>query len=67
MSIEEIGANAGLVWNALSESKQLTIKEVKKITKLKKDKELYSAIGWLAREEKILIIAEEDDLSIQLL
>jgi hypothetical protein len=34
-------------------------KEIKKVTKLK-DKELYAAIGWLAREGKLNIAESED-------
>ena len=44
MDREEIGLNAGLVWNALNESEGLTLKGLKKVTKLK-DKQLYAALG----------------------
>lgn len=54
MNIDTIGYNAGLVWNALNDADALGLKQIKKVTKLK-DKELYAAIGWLARENKILI------------
>ncbi|MDE6450147.1 MAG: winged helix-turn-helix domain-containing protein [Muribaculaceae bacterium] len=59
MNVEKIGTNAGLVWNALNEADVLGTKQLKKITKLK-DKELYAAIGWLAREDKINISESED-------
>lgn len=59
MNAEKIGTNAGLVWNALNEADVLGTKQLKKITKLK-DKELYAAIGWLAREDKINISESED-------
>lgn len=54
MSIEEIGTWAGEVYKALeaSESRSLELKGLKKATKLKKD-ELYAALGWLARENKV--------------
>ena len=48
-----IGKNAGIVWNALHNSK-LSWEELLKGTKLK-PLELASAIGWLAREDKIYI------------
>lgn len=51
--IELFGANAGLVWAALNKSGRLSIKELKKETKVKAEKELYAALGWLAREGKI--------------
>lgn len=60
MNIDTIGYNAGLVWNALNEADALGLKQIKKVTKLK-DKELYAALGWLARENKVLIAENEDD------
>ena len=59
MNVETIGTWAGLVWNALNEKDVLGNKEIKKATKLK-DKELYAAIGWLAREGKLNIAESED-------
>ncbi len=59
MNVETIGTWAGLLWNALNENDVLGNKEIKKVTKLK-DKELYAAIGWLAREGKINIAESED-------
>ncbi len=60
MNVEEIGAWAGLVWNALNEADTLGVKQVKKITKLK-DKEVFAAIGWLARENKLTIAEDADN------
>lgn len=60
MNIDTIGYNAGLVWNALNEADALGLKQIKKVTKLK-DKELFAALGWLAREGKILIAENADD------
>ena len=60
MNTETIGCWAGLVWNALNEADILDIKQIKKITKLK-DKEVFAAIGWLAREGKVAIQANEED------
>ncbi|MBQ4292403.1 MAG: winged helix-turn-helix domain-containing protein [Muribaculaceae bacterium] len=67
MNAEKIGTFAGQVWNALNEANPSTTKDVKKATKLK-DKELYAAIGWLAREDKLDIEATEDgkDLTLTL-
>lgn len=59
MNSEMIGTWAGLVWNALNEAETLGTKQIKKVTKLK-DKELYAALGWLARENKIAIADGED-------
>ena len=66
MDREEIGLNAGLVWNALNESEGLTLKGLKKVTKLK-DKQLYAALGWLSREDKVTIEDVEGDLLVNLI
>ena len=66
MDREEIGLNAGLVWNALNESEGLTLKGLKKLTKLK-DKQLYAALGWLSREDKVTIEEVEGDLLVNLI
>lgn len=59
MNTEKIGTYAGLVWNALNEADVLGVKQIKKMTKLK-DKEVYAAIGWLAREDKVNVQESED-------
>ena len=67
MNSEMIGTWAGLVWNALNETQTLGTKQIKKATKLK-DKELYAALGWLARENKIAIADGEDkELNVSLI
>lgn len=66
MNIEMIGTNAGLIWNALNENKTLSVKEIKKATKLK-EKPLYAALGWLARESKINLEETEEDIVVTLL
>lgn len=60
MNVERIGTWAGLVWNALSNANTAGVKQLKKATKLK-DKEIFAAIGWLARENKITLQPCEDD------
>ena len=60
MNTEVIGVNAGTVWVALSGAEALGIKKKKKITKLK-DKEVYAALGWLAREGKIEMNPDPED------
>ena len=60
MNTEVIGANAGTVWVALNSADALGIKQLKKITKLK-EKELYAALGWLAREDKVNIVPDPED------
>lgn len=60
MNIETIGTNAGSVWSTLNEAESLGVKQIKKATKLK-DKEVFAAIGWLAREGKINIATDPAD------
>ena len=63
---EKIGNDAGRVWKVLdADGTKRGVKELKKATKLT-DKEIYAAIGWLAREEKLAFYQEEDDLFISL-
>jgi len=64
--IELFGTNAGLVWSALSKSGRLSIKELKKETKIKAEKEIYAALGWLAREGKIESAEKEGEIYIWL-
>lgn len=60
MNTDTIGMNAGLVWNALNDAQAMGLKQLKKATKLK-EKEMFAAIGWLAREDKINIQADDKD------
>ncbi len=52
--------SAGSVWEALNTAESLSIKQLKKITRLK-DKETFAALGWLAREGKISIVPDPED------
>lgn len=60
MNADVIGTWAGQVWTALNEADVLGVKQLKKITKLK-DKEVFAAIGWLARENKLDIQVSPED------
>lgn len=60
MNTEIIGTNAGAVWAALDEAGTLSVKQLKKATKLK-DKEVFAALGWLAREGKIALATDPED------
>ncbi|MBD5175941.1 MAG: winged helix-turn-helix domain-containing protein [Bacteroides sp.] len=67
MTIETIGTYAGEVFKALetADTHILGLKQLKKVTKLKKD-ELMSAIGWLGREGKIVLTEDDEDLVVKL-
>lgn len=60
MNVEKIGTDAGTVWQALSTADALGYKQLKKVTKLKKD-EIIAALGWLAREGKVTIAPDPED------
>ncbi|MGL5561103.1 MAG: winged helix-turn-helix domain-containing protein [Tannerellaceae bacterium] len=63
---EKIGSHAGLVWEALTERGFKSLKELKKTTKLT-EKDLYAAIGWLAREGKLTFEQEQKDVFVALI
>jgi len=54
-----IGKNAGIVWNALQD-KKMSWEELLAKTRLQ-PLDLASAIGWLAREDKLYIYPNGDD------
>ena len=64
--IEQIGTNAGLIWKALSEGNKLNVKEVKKVTKIKTEKEVFAALGWLAKEGKLAFDEAEGEIFVSL-
>ena len=67
MNVETIGLWAGAVWNALNDAKgTLNVKGLKKATKLK-EKEVYAAIGWLAREGKVNVNEAEAEVEVTLI
>ena len=63
--IEKIGINAGKVWAVLDENGRQNLKVIKKSAKLT-DKDLYAALGWLAREGKIALEEVEKELLVSL-
>ena len=65
--IATIGTNAGLNWNVLYKLGKMDVKALKKATKLRTDKELYAAIGWLAKEGKLHFDEVGDDLLVELI
>ncbi len=61
----QIGETAGKVWHLLSENGSLTTAQMRK--KLGGTNELLNlALGWLAREDKIVVTQERRDLRVQL-
>ena len=55
---EEIGTMAGAIWHTLEANGEMTLAKLKK--ELKAGSPLFDwAIGWLAREDKIMLTAEK--------
>lgn len=59
------GETAGKIWKALDGTEGLTLKQLKKATKLI-DKDLFLGLGWLLREEKISTQELEGEMFIKL-
>ena len=60
MNKHEIGVNAGIVWNLLSDNAKWSFAKLKKASGLN-DKELATAIGWISREDIIGFEHNEKD------
>lgn len=63
---EKAGELAGTIWEALHQNGKLTAKELKRITKVRADKDLYLGLGWLLREDKITTEEADKEISISL-
>ena len=57
---------AGAIWTALNENGVMTAKDLKKVVKAKTDKELFLAIGWLLREDKLNVVEDEKNINLSL-
>jgi hypothetical protein len=62
---EEIGSTAGMIWHALSDSGELSLAKLKKEVN-GKSPVFDWAIGWLAREDKVVITREKRSFHIGL-
>ncbi|MBO7553339.1 MAG: winged helix-turn-helix domain-containing protein [Bacteroidaceae bacterium] len=60
------GETAGMIWNALNGTDGLTTKELKKVLKIRSDKDLFLGLGWLLREDKLIVEEQEADLLVKL-
>lgn len=66
MNVENFGTWAGLIWNELNANGTQTVAKIKKATELK-DKEVFAALGWLAREGKVNLTEEGKNLVVTLI
>ena len=62
---EEIGSTAGIIWHALNEKDELSLAQLKK--KVNGKTPIFDwAVGWLAREGKIVITREKRSFCLRL-
>ncbi len=62
---EEIGTMAGAIWHALETNGEMTLAKLKK--QLNAASPLFDwAIGWLAREDKIMLTAQKRSMRVAL-
>lgn len=61
-----VGNMAGAIWTVLSENGAMNAKDLKKAAKIKTDKELYLAMGWLLREDKLNVVEEGKEITLNL-
>lgn len=61
-----VGILAGAVWTALNENGALNTKDLKKAAKVKTDKDLYLALGWLLREDKVEVTEADKVVTVTL-
>lgn len=62
---EQAGELAGLLWNTLNGTEEMPLKQLKKLTKLT-DKNLYLGLGWLLREDKVVVEEMDGELFAKL-
>ncbi|MCS7150894.1 MAG: winged helix-turn-helix domain-containing protein [Endomicrobia bacterium] len=64
--IEEIGLNAGKIWTYLNNKKDFAeVLEIKFQLKLS-NTDLFLALGWLAREDKLVFLFQDGKLRVKL-
>ena len=63
---EKAGALAGKIWEALNANGELSGKDLKNAIKVRADKDLYLGLGWLLREDKIVVTEEDKDITVVL-
>ena len=59
MDNNSIGGHAGQVWNLLNQKERWGYEELKTATGLSVE-EVYAAVGWLAREDKLFFGTDPD-------
>lgn len=62
---DDIGTNAGKIWQALSNEGKLSLSQLSDITEIEHEQALL-ALGWLSRENKIVFSRQDGNLYIAL-
>lgn len=66
MEASNIGVNAGIIWETVDKTGSLHFDDIKKKTKLDSES-IFMALGWLAREQKIVFDKMDGKLNITLI
>lgn len=66
METIRIDSDAGIIWQVINDNKDIKITDLKKLTKME-IKNIYLALGWLARENKVFFSERENELAICLI
>ncbi len=66
MEKDNIGQNAGAIWRQVDANGAMSVSKLKELTKLDM-KQIFLALGWLARENKIYFYYTKDELFVSLI
>jgi 3-methyladenine DNA glycosylase AlkD len=61
---QDIKINSDLIWNLLSDVNALSIEEIEELTGYN-EKFIYMALGWLLKENKILLTEKHGSLYVE--
>lgn len=63
--IEKIGKTAGDIWEVLGSKGEMGVSQLPKTVKEKQDI-VYQALGWLAREGKVIYVQKKNSVNVSL-
>lgn len=63
--VENIGINAGKVWTKLDKKGRMNVRDLRKAIKIR-ERDMYAAFGWLAKEGKLVLEKVEKDFFVEL-
>ncbi|HJX71214.1 MAG TPA: winged helix-turn-helix domain-containing protein [Bacteroidales bacterium] len=66
MEKDKIGLDAGTIWHKIDSKGAMSVTELKKLTKLD-FRQIYLALGWLARENKVYFYYTKEELYVSLI